>query len=1222
MPGDFVQEIVLRIRADGTAEVAKLADSLKDLGKGAGDAGSGAAGASGGVSQLGDELGKMAEQAIKAALEMAAFAEMLRVVKEAVSFSDSIRDIQNSLNILSASVESGKAVFEKFDKAADATRYTTLQLATVFRDALPSALRRGVSDEELAHITVQMAKIGPILAGGMEAGMQGMEQVMVGRIRKTSQVANLLLKGTGFQIEDLLKGGNDVVVIEAMLKNLDKLAAQTDIVGQSFESTGKKIKDSLFESFSLGFNEANGGSQKLYASMLEAFNDPKIVDGIKGIGTAVSTLIPLFAQLTASLLMLVSTFWSSLGEEIGSRGVGGTLADLGKSAAMMVTGKYDTIGDSNAAGLNTHLNSVRAAQARMQSKSDAMTSDLAESDTFAPATKTKMKSLSTAGTVAVDDVDKWTEAIKKLGLEEDKTFTDYEAHLKLLNADPITQGVAKLAADEAIKINALKEDELKIQGDLSLTDSERNAKMGEFYDLLLKTRADYKQMKADFTDNSLAEQFKKAVEASEKLDQQIGNNIRSIEKAAKAEQVSLLLDPSAVGDPQKMAANAKLAADLQINTEREIEAMRGVTDEKQISQIKETYGEVTDVLKKSATAWADVVKTAIEQPIAGFLQNIATSGIGGALASEFTKAIGSGTTELSKIFGKIFSEGFGERPDISQFTDSGGKVDTAGFAEATATADANNARIGKTISGVFAVAGAAMHAADVISGKVHESAVATIVSFTAAGAAVGNWIGAIVGFVVGVVVAAFAPPVGKDYQYANFGIKNGQAYVSNANKNLSQGDITQMLHNLQDQLDGFVTSYVKILLKFPLQVIEGLSLGAKSLTVTPGILDNFGSPTGDPYAIGNAASAHFMDHFTAWVTNELPAKIAAAFEGQVGTAFGAMGMTTGKFSMLWKSLQGMDPKAALQVLSDMADALVGWNRVQSIMTNIGSFSLSGGAISSAGTQTGLSDFEQSVADAHDGLIKLGIAVETLWNGGQLAQSASAAALLAQGMNTLADSLVAYLNKLQAGSKALSQSLSDLGFSATVANAGLTPGAAGKNAQSTLYEQRYNQDLYQLRNAATLHLSADDITRLTNDAANMLSAMLALDPAKRFAWFMTQLDVLDAAQKAATLALGAQARSAVEALLAQLQPVVNFFNGLPAVVDPALKTLDTSALSAATAVDRFAARLNAVTTSSKSTSSASVDTSSSAPQEVVVSIEVSDPTGYVRSVRSRRVATRG
>jgi hypothetical protein len=211
------------------------------------------------------------------------------------------------------------------------------------------------------------------------------------------------------------------------------------------------------------------------------------------------------------------------------------------------------------------------------------------------------------------------------------------------------------------------------------------------------------------------------------------------------------------------------------------------------------------------------------------------------------------------------------------------------------------------------------------------------------------------------------------------------------------------------------------------------------------------------------------------------------------------------------------------------------------------------------------------------------------------------------------------------SAALSHSIADDIFNATVAH------APDDNAKSALYQKRYEDDMYQIQNAAKLGLGADDITRLTNDARAQLSAMNALDPTKRFDWYIAQLNKLDDAQKAATASLGEQARTAVETVIDSLQPVVDWFTGLPTAADPAV----TSIVSLGGAADRSrphiealgesaalaAGRLDSIGSgSTRNLSGASVSSGAgSGPQEVTVHITVTDPNGYVRSVQSRRGA---
>lgn len=612
-------------------------------------------------------------------------------------------------------------------------------------------------------------------------------------------------------------------------------------------------------------------------------------------------------------------------------------------------------------------------------------------------------------------------------------------------------------------------------------------------------------------------------------------------------------------------------------------------------------------LKQAAHAvrFADELQKAFEKTVGGLINDIASGGIGSALAKAFTKGVSDGSNDLAKIFGQIFVQGFGGAPDRSKF--AVGPEGDAAFAEANLQSKQQQEKIGQTINNVAVIAGAALHASDVISGKVHESAVATIVAFTAAGASVGGWIGAVVGFVVGAVAAAFAPSVGKDYKYATFGFgADGSAYV-NPNKNIGAGEANAMVQALNTEMQGVYNAYIKILLKFPADILAGL-MGFDFSKINPTFTTTTTKPGGslwntlfnpfggggtpalgpifglnqthneyNPGEIGGAASAHFMEHFDNWVKNVLPAKIAAQFQDSVSKSFEAMGMTVKAFDTIWKSMQGMDPTKALQMLADLADALVGWAKTQAAMDSLArlfptrgrngqdSMGMQNVLLNADGSfrSRGTNDFAQSLIDGQDNLAKLALSVRTLVGPEQVASAKS----LSDAMTGMVSSLITYLNQILALQKQLSQSIE------TQKNALIYAQITDPNQQTAFLMAQLAGVNNQIANARRLGLNPTDIQNLVGQGQTLIGQIDAIDPTHRLDWALKALDDLNTAQLKALTAMGKQANDLVANELKVLQPVLDWFKGLPSTIGHNIGDLVDPINNVIDAFDRFANRLN-------------------------------------------------
>ena len=642
-----------------------------------------------------------------------------------------------------------------------------------------------------------------------------------------------------------------------------------------------------------------------------------------------------------------------------------------------------------------------------------------------------------------------------------------------------------------------------------------------------------------------------------------------------------------------------------------------------------------EAMDKSAAALKQAIDDLGTQ-VGNIFSDLATTGgknFAQTAAQGFLTDVQKGSKILTNLFSNAVLQAFGSKP-----TQQAGESN-ADFAKRQLAADQQNKAIIGTISGVIGLVGQTIQEfKDAKSGK-DVSVVGSTVAGAAAGASIGSLfpglgtiIGALAGAIVGAITSILANQAAKKaLPYASFGIRGGEAFVEPAAgeeahfANITAKQYSDMIQQLNSVFEETSSAYVKILLKFPLKVVAmmgDLSLAnlnfAPTVQATQMVTDKWklfwGALTGGiwgaifnsfqvpkkPVGVGTgelpAPEAKgptgltglktFQDDFTNWVNNTLPQKIAEEFKGRVQASFVAMGMTADRFSEIWGKLQGMDPKAAEQVLSDTADALIAFDKFQEIAKGLkGQFDLeftrgggsayvnlptknaaTPGVVSSGGgfehidpqtgllQQRGISDFHQMLIDSQEELAKEAIAIAAL----PFDQSAAAAAQLGQNLLTLQGKLIDFLNHVKDVSQSISESIAAQKFQISMDQASIQ----GPQAQNDLLLAKLKADELLMHSAG---LSPEDVQKYAQAAANDIQQLYALDKPGRAAWAQAELDSLDKQQKAILKAIGDAAISQFQLIADAMTPVIDFFKN---VQDP-VQNLGTSADDAHKALDDLA-----------------------------------------------------
>lgn len=253
-----------------------------------------------------------------------------------------------------------------------------------------------------------------------------------------------------------------------------------------------------------------------------------------------------------------------------------------------------------------------------------------------------------------------------------------------------------------------------------------------------------------------------------------------------------------------------------------------------------------------------------------------------------------------------------------------------------------NAKQAQKLGQVFeAVIGTAGTLQKNMAGTVNDTEL--IIQTTLAGAQFG-WIGAIVGLVVGVIGAAISS-AGDNYPYARIRFADGKPDVM-PEQNISQARAREMEQQLRASFDTFYNGYLKILMKFPMEILPNF---LQTFDFEPRV----GQKERPGTDFGRAASRMFFEDFRLYIEGGLPRELAGRFSTYFQEAFTGMGWTLDRFNEVWRDLEGLDPKKAMEMLGLLADATIAMRDAFSFfatpMEAAGSF-LGGGLLQRVGME--------------------------------------------------------------------------------------------------------------------------------------------------------------------------------------------------------------------------------------------------------------------------------
>lgn len=173
----------------------------------------------------------------------------VEAVRASIGKADEMRDLANSLTVFTGSAKNATEAMKFFEEAQKHSRDTADELAKAYRDVLPQAISRGFSQESMRHITQWLSQLGTISGRTLDEMEHGFQMLLAGRV---TPGRNPLLSVLGITKKDIDGLGWDQIVTK-----MQEVTAHFPEMGQSFESTMHKMKDSILENIGGGINEVS-----------------------------------------------------------------------------------------------------------------------------------------------------------------------------------------------------------------------------------------------------------------------------------------------------------------------------------------------------------------------------------------------------------------------------------------------------------------------------------------------------------------------------------------------------------------------------------------------------------------------------------------------------------------------------------------------------------------------------------------------------------------------------------------------------------------------------------------------------------------------------------------------------------------------------------------------------------------------------------------------------
>ena len=331
-------------------------------------------------------------------------------------------------------------------------------------------------------------------------------------------------------------------------------------------------------------------------------------------------------------------------------------------------------------------------------------------------------------------------------------------------------------------------------------------------------------------------------------------------------------------------------------------------------------------------------------------------------ADAFADLAMTGGQNLGQVFSQVLANGAKQAganllDAIRGVATGGGPITTSGGyfyyggrqystqADAQIAQNQNNSQFNAYANAAYSLAGFSYQASQgmtPIQGAMSGASAGLAVGGAIGGAEAGSMagpIGALIGAFVGALIAALTESMPTITTYAVPVISNGVGkLVDMAGEILTDpAQQSAWIHKINDTFDQFRNGYAEIFLSLPEDLKANvLPLLSKSLhdLATNG-LHTVAFPS--PYADPRNPSDKFINAqdwesaMNTWINTSMPTAMMESFKPALDQMFTSIGLTQDKFNEIWAKAEGMDPRIALQYLSDYASVV---GTLHDLMTKI------------------------------------------------------------------------------------------------------------------------------------------------------------------------------------------------------------------------------------------------------------------------------------------------
>jgi len=589
------------------------------------------------------------------------------------------------------------------------------------------------------------------------------------------------------------------------------------------------------------------------------------------------------------------------------------------------------------------------------------------------------------------------------------------------------------------------------------------------------------------------------------------------------------------------------------------------------------------------------------QPFADAFADLATTGgknLGQIFSAELAKGAKDAGANIMDALKNITIPQITQGPDGSYFYRGTQYSGPGAQGNAQAAQNQDSQSYNNLVGGAFMLAGFGSQVGQMspLAGAVSGYSIGSTIGPGIAallGGTLSSLAGGLIGAFIGALIAAIGEQGPKIEDYARPLIKNGVAGLTDMAGDILTDPTQQKmwLNKIQASWDGFTNGYVSILLHAPAAVRDSVLPQVASILkqISSGQFTQNGMTFPMFSVNGDTATTpqQWQGWMQGWVDQTLPSSIMEAFKPPLQKMFTGMGLTVDKFDEIWTKAEGMDPKAALQFLTDYANVV---GTMQDLLKKIAQPVNVGGTTGLYADMlaTNTQSFAQTLATTDKQIIDLGKNVGLLTGQAQIDAAKQLNTLIQQRYDAEKQMVQQIINLIVGARQTLASDVFGLQL------AGKSP-----QAQYALYASHLGSLETQLGSAK----NADQANSIYQQIRSTILSMAGLFPndATINTWAQSELTHEESIFEGILNRFGTQIDTVNQAFQNQMQPVIDLFTTTTQAFSVDLSSAADSTAALATA--------NASATASVISFRDALDSATG----------VLNASGFVQSTRQRRQA---